>query len=69
MRRQIKISKELIEKAIARGMNSGLDASNQIEHWANIGKAVEDNPDLPYSLIKEIFMADQDDQLEIYQFG
>lgn len=41
MRRQIKISKELIEKAIACGINSGLDASNQIEHWAKIGKAVE----------------------------
>lgn len=68
MRRQIKISKELACKAIAHGANSGLDISNQIEHWAKIGKAVEDNPDLPYSLIREIFMADQDDQLEMYQF-
>jgi ParD-like antitoxin of type II bacterial toxin-antitoxin system len=52
MRRQIKISNELAEKAIAYGISSGLDASNQIEHWAKIGKAAEENPDFPYSIIK-----------------
>jgi ParD-like antitoxin of type II bacterial toxin-antitoxin system len=65
MRLQIKISKELADKAITQGINSGLDMSNQIEHWAKIGKVVEDNPDLPYSFIKEILLADQEDQLEI----
>lgn len=29
----------------------------QIEHWAQIGKAAEENPDLPYSFIKEAFLA------------
>lgn len=29
----------------------------QIEHWAQIGKAAEDNPDLPYSFIKDALLA------------
>ncbi|ENN7017599.1 ParD-like family protein [Enterobacter asburiae] len=29
----------------------------QIEHWARIGRIAEDNPDLPYSFINEILIA------------
>jgi hypothetical protein len=29
----------------------------QIEYWAKIGQIVEDNPDLPYSFIKETMLA------------
>jgi hypothetical protein len=29
----------------------------QIEHWAEIGRMVEDNPDLPYSFIKDAIIA------------
>ncbi|MBL5900111.1 ParD-like family protein [Lelliottia amnigena] len=29
----------------------------QIEHWAKIGRMAEDNPDLPYSFINEILIA------------
>jgi len=29
----------------------------QIEHWAEIGRMAEDNPDLPYSFIKEAVIA------------
>jgi hypothetical protein len=28
----------------------------QIEHWARIGKCAEENPDLTYSLVKEILI-------------
>jgi len=30
--------------------------TGQIEHWAIIGKCAEENPDLTYSLIKEILI-------------
>ncbi|MBU4320212.1 MAG: ParD-like family protein [Nitrospinae bacterium] len=30
--------------------------TGQIEHWARIGKCAEENPDLPYNLIKEILI-------------
>lgn len=29
----------------------------QIEHWAQIGRIAEDNPDLPYSFIKDALIA------------
>ncbi|WP_448669543.1 ParD-like family protein [Enterobacter mori] len=29
----------------------------QIEHWAKIGRMAEDNPDLPFSFINEILIA------------
>lgn len=29
----------------------------QIEHWARIGRIAEDNPDLPFSFIQEILIA------------
>ncbi|MFA4916940.1 MAG: hypothetical protein WC560_09750 [Syntrophales bacterium] len=30
--------------------------TGQIEHWAHIGKCAEENPDLTYSLIKDILI-------------
>lgn len=29
----------------------------QIEHWAQIGRIAEDNPDLPYEFIKDALIA------------
>lgn len=29
----------------------------QIEHWAQIGRIAEDNPDLPYEFIREALIA------------
>ncbi|MER0262628.1 hypothetical protein ABRZ80_20670 [Vibrio vulnificus] len=29
----------------------------QIEHWAKIGKIVEDNPDLSYEFIREVLLS------------
>lgn len=31
--------------------------TSQLEYWATIGKAAEDNPDLPFSFIKETLIA------------
>ena len=31
--------------------------AEQIEYWANIGQIAEDNPDLPYSLIKDLLIS------------
>lgn len=33
---------------------------SKIEHWARIGKCLEENPDLTYSLVKEI-LAEMED--------
>jgi len=46
--------------------------TGQIEHWANIGKCAEENPDLTYSIIKDILIGraelEQGESSE-YEFG
>lgn len=65
----MKLSKNLIEQAIKRSVTSGRSVSEQIEHWANIGSLVEENPDLPYVFIKEVLLADQEIAFEEYRFN
>ena len=33
----------------------------QIEYWSQIGKIAAENPDLPFSVIREILIADQEE--------
>jgi hypothetical protein len=46
--------------------------TGQIEHWARIGKCAEDNPDLTYSLIRDMLIGlvelEQGESSE-YKFG
>ena len=44
----------------------------QVEYWATIGKAAEENPDLPFSFIKDTLMALEEVKVkgtEEYVFG
>jgi hypothetical protein len=46
--------------------------TSPLEYWATIGKAAEENPDLPFSFIKETLMAMEEMKeapLEEYTFG
>jgi hypothetical protein len=52
----VRISEELVSEAKRFGRIDHRSLAGQIEHWARLGKCVEENPDLPYSLIKEILM-------------
>jgi len=65
----VKLSKNLIEQAIKGSAMSGRSVSEQIEHWANIGSMIEENPDLPYVFIKEVLLADQETAFVEYRFN
>ena len=52
----IRISESLAKDAKIRSNVEHRSLTAQIEYWAVIGKAVEENPDLPYSFIKEILL-------------
>ena len=52
----VRISKELASEAKKYSRIDHRSVTGQIEHWAKIGKCAEENPDLTYSLIKEILM-------------
>jgi len=52
----VRISEELAGEAKRFGRIDHRSLAGQIEHWARMGKCAEENPDLPYSLIKEILI-------------
>ena len=68
----IRISKSLAEsaKVVAKAMSRSLNG--QVEHWAKLGRAMEENPDLPFKFVKEILIAQEEEKagmLKPYQFG
>jgi len=68
----VRISEKLVNEAKKFSHVDHRSITGQIEHWAKIGKCAEENPDLTYSLIKEILMGleelEQGDRSE-YKFG
>jgi hypothetical protein len=68
----VRISDKLVDEAKRYGRIDHRSLAGQIEHWALMGKYSEENPDLPYSLIKEILIGldelDQGERSE-YKFG
>ena len=68
----IRVSEELVNEAKKYSRIEHRSMTGQIEHWARIGKCIEENPDLTYSLIKEIFIGieelEQGERSE-YRFG
>ena len=53
----LKLSDDLIDLAKPHALAEHRSVPKQIEYWARLGKAVEDNPDLPLSFIKETLLA------------
>jgi hypothetical protein len=72
MAKAVRISEELLMAAKKFGRVDHRSLAGQIEHWARLGKCAEENPDLTYSLIKEILLGleelDQGEKSE-YTFG
>ena len=68
----VRISEELVKDAKKFSRVDHRSLTGQIEHWARMGKCAEENPDLTYSLIKEILIGveelEQGEKSE-YKFG
>lgn len=52
----VRISEEFVDEARKFARIDHRSLAGQIEHWARLGKCAEENPDMPYSLIKEILI-------------
>ena len=68
----LKLSDELVEMAKPHAAAEHRSVPKQIEYWARLGKAVDDNPGLPVQFIKDTLLAAQEakaGQLSPYQFG
>ncbi len=68
----VRISEGLISEAKKFSRIEHRSLSGQIEHWARMGKYIEENPDLTYNLIKEILIGIEElerGEKSEYKFG
>jgi hypothetical protein len=64
-----KLSESLVEMAWNYGRVQHRSVPKQIEYWTQIGKIAEENPDLPFAMIRDILVAQQEVATEEYRFG
>ena len=64
----VKLSEYLVDSAKLYASIEHRSVPKQIEYWSRIGKIAADNPDLSFSLIRDILLADQEEPVGEYQF-
>ena len=64
----VKLSEYLVDSAKLYASIEHRSDPKQIEYWSRIGKIAADNPDLSFSLIRDILIADQEEPVGEYQF-
>jgi hypothetical protein len=65
----VKLSEALVEQAKVYGHIEHRSVPKQIEYWSQIGKIAQENPDLPFFMIREILIADQEPVIGEYVFS
>ena len=64
----VKLSEDLVAEARRFGGLHHRSLPKQIEYWSRMGKIAEENPDLPFSFIKDILLARAEDTSGDYAF-
>lgn len=65
----VKLTDSLVELAKRYAAIEHRSLPKQIEYWSRIGKIAEENPDLPFSMIRDILIADQEEPVGEYVFN
>ena len=65
----VKLTESLVEQARRHAAIQHRSVPKQIEYWSKIGKIAEENPDLPFSMIRDILIADQEESVGEYVFN
>jgi|SaaInlStandDraft_1057018.scaffolds.fasta_scaffold103004_2 hypothetical protein len=68
----VRIREDLYEDAKIRASAEHRSTAEQVSYWATLGKACEDNQDLPFRFIKDIIISKAEaeaGQLEQFKFG
>lgn len=60
MSHAIKLSVEMFNEAERHAKVENRSIPKQIEYWSRIGKIAEENPDLNYTMIREILLSLED---------
>ena len=63
------MSETLVDQARATAQIQHRSVPKQIQYWSQIGKIAEENPNLPYFMIREILAADKEAPVGEYVFG
>jgi hypothetical protein len=67
----INLSALLIEQAKPAAQAMHRSVAEQIEYWARLGKAAEENPDLPINILQDILSSIEEvkaGNTNVYQF-
>ena len=65
----VKLSESLVDQAKSHAQVQHRSVPKQIEYWSQIGKIAEENPDLPFFMIRDILIADQEAVIGEYVFS
>ena len=65
----VKLSGNLVAQAKRSAQTQHRSAPKQIEYWSQIGKIAEENPNLPFNMIRHILITDQEESFNEYQFN
>lgn len=65
----VKLSEGLVDQAKRYAQIQHRSLPKQIEYWSQIGKIAEENPDLPFTMIRDILIADQEEVVGEYEFN
>lgn len=65
----VKLPDALVDQARRYGQVHHRSVSRQIEYWSKIGRILEENPDMPYTFIRDILIADQEEPVGEYEFN
>lgn len=65
----VKLSDELVEQAKRIATAEHRSVPKQIEYYFRLAQIAEENPDLPFSLIRDLLLADSEEAQVEYKFG
>jgi len=65
----VKLSESLVAQAKAYAHIEHRSVPKQIEYWSQIGKIAQENPDLPFAMIRDILIANQEPVIGEYVFN
>jgi hypothetical protein len=63
----VKLSNTLVKQAELFASIEHRSVPKQIEYWSQIGKIAQENPDLTFSMIREILIADKEPIIDFYR--
>ncbi len=68
----VQLSESLVQEAKSASDGTSRTLSEQIEYWARLGKASDENPDLPVPILQDILASQAEknlNKLSKFRFG